>query len=79
MLVYTGVVRNITFSADETLIEKARAVAASHNRTLNEEFREWLEKYVSNSNPGNRFLEFIEQTKHIRLDRKFTRDEMNER
>ena len=38
--------RNITFSADEALIEAAREAARSENTTLNEQFRLWLESYA---------------------------------
>ena len=38
--------KNITFSADEHLIEAARRRASSENTTLNEQFRLWLESYA---------------------------------
>jgi len=34
--------KNITLSADEALIEAARAQAKAENTTLNEQFRLWL-------------------------------------
>jgi hypothetical protein len=37
-----GLVRNVTFSADEDLIERAREVAKAEHKTLNVAFREWL-------------------------------------
>jgi hypothetical protein len=37
--------KNVTFSADETLIEQARSVARLRGTTLNEEVREWLREY----------------------------------
>ena len=74
------VVRNITFSADEELIEKARAVAQSHQRSLNDEFREWLAKYAaSGSNTKFSYRKFVEQLGEVKMTRKYTRDEMNER
>ena len=38
--------RNITFTADEALIEAAREAARSENTTLNQQVRLWLESYV---------------------------------
>ncbi len=35
--------KNITLSADENVIEQARAVARSQKKTLNQAFRDWLE------------------------------------
>jgi hypothetical protein len=45
--VYTGAVKNITFSADEDLIERAREVAKAEHKTLNLAFREWLAGYAA--------------------------------
>lgn len=39
--------KNITLSADTTLIEQARALARLRGTTLNEEFRKWLTRYSS--------------------------------
>ena len=39
--------KNITSSADETLIEAARQRAAIERTTLNEQFRRWLADYVA--------------------------------
>ena len=39
-------VKNITFSAEESLIQQAREVARDHNTTLNHAFRLWLEGYA---------------------------------
>ena len=47
--VYTSIMaklKNITFSADEDLIEAARKGAAEQGTTLNEQFREWLANYT---------------------------------
>jgi hypothetical protein len=39
--------KNITFSADEKLIEQARGLAQLRGTTLNEEFRVWMGTYVA--------------------------------
>jgi hypothetical protein len=46
-LVYTYAVKNITFSADEEVIERAREVAKAEHKTLNVAFREWLAGYAA--------------------------------
>jgi len=41
--------KNITFSANSMLIDKARKKAASQKKPLNTVFREWLLQYVEES------------------------------
>ena len=72
--------KNIALSADESVIETARAQARSESTTLTEQFRIWLEHYARKQ----RVLRFRElmvdlQGKVSTGGRKFTRDEMNER
>ena len=71
--------KNITLSADEDLIEQARAVARAKHKTLNVEFREWLKQYTRRNMTAKEFDAFMAGLKHINAGRKFTRDEMNER
>lgn len=75
---YTRFVKNITLSADEHLIERARQAARSQHKTLNAAFREWLEQYVQ-SGAALEYDEVMRKLSHIRAGRKYTRDEMNER
>jgi hypothetical protein len=70
--------KNITLSADEALIREARRQAALQNTTLNELFREWLESYIARQEAVHKYDEFMQQL-GLRFDRKFTREEMNER
>lgn len=75
--------KNITFSADENLIREARRQAALENTTLNALFREWLEQYVAQDGTAQdaasrQFNELIGRL-GFRFDRKYTREEMNER
>jgi hypothetical protein len=44
--------KNVTLSADESLIEQARLVARSQHKTLNAAFREWLEQYAAQAGGG---------------------------
>jgi hypothetical protein len=71
--------KNITLSADETLIEQARTVARARKTTLNEAFREWLKQYAAQAGGGAAVDALMRRLKHIRSDGPFTRDEMNER
>jgi len=77
--VYTVRMKNITLSADESLIEKARAVARSQRKTLNAAFREWLEQFTAASGRGAEYDSLMRRLRHVNAGRKFTRDEMNER
>lgn len=79
--------KNITFTADERLIEAAREQAAADNSTLNEQFRRWLEQFrrwleqYARKRQAARALEGIDRMRaYVRTGgRKFTRDQMNER
>ena len=70
--------KNVTFSADERLIE-ARLVARAQHRTLNEAFREWLARYTAQAGGGPEFDALMRRLRHVRAGGRFTRDQMNER
>ena len=72
--------RNITFTADEDLIEAAREAARSENTTLNEQFRLWLEGYAR-KRQADRAMETVARirSQYQMTGPKLTRDEMNER
>lgn len=71
--------KNITLSADEHLIERARLQAKSQHKTLNAAFREWLESFASQSGDVREFDALMKKLKYVEPGRKFSRDEMNER
>ena len=73
--------RNITLSADEDLIDDARRLASSKNTTLNAEFRLWLGNYVGRKRQAERAMSVMRelQGRISTGGRKFTREEMNER
>ena len=74
--------KNITFSAREEAIEQARKVAEQKHRTLNELFREWLDdinRQVNEGNVSNRLKALWDQTNYLKVGKKLSRDEMNER
>ena len=73
--------KNITLSADEHLLEAAHKYAAVENTTLNAKFQQWLEDYTQRQQRADKAVACIEEMrrKYPPCDRKFTRDEMNER
>ena len=73
--------KNITLSVDEHLLATAHKHAASENTTLDAKFRQWLEDYTERQERTDRAVACIEEMrrKYPPRDRKFTRDEMNER
>lgn len=71
--------RNVTLSADEHLIERARIIAKSRHKTLNVLFREWLEQFTAEDGSAQEFDALMKRLKHVSAGRHFTRDEMNER
>lgn len=77
--VYTILVKNITFSADEELIDLAREVAKAERKTLNVAFREWLASYAARRGNLQQHRALMERLKHIDPGGPYTREEMNER
>ena len=71
-------IKNITLSADERLIIKARQKAQSEHTTLNARFRQWLERYTS-SNIDSEYESLMDQLSYARPSGRYSRDEMNER
>ncbi len=71
--------RNITLSAEESVIDLARDRAAREKTTLNAAFREWLATYANPLQSRAALRETFRQFDHVSVGRKFTRDEMNER
>ena len=71
--------KNVTFSADEEALERAREVARSEHKTLNDAFREWLLQYGSRRVTAADIDDLYRSLRHVNAGRKFTRDEMNER
>jgi hypothetical protein len=72
-------IKNITLSAEEELIRKARDKAHRERTTLNATFRQWLERYVARSAKTADFDSFMASLSYAKPGRKFSRDELNER
>ena len=71
--------KNITFSANEALIDQARRQAAAQNTTLNELFRAWLEQYVAQPAAAYQYEALMDQLANVRAGQHYTREELNER
>jgi hypothetical protein len=73
--------KNVTFSADEALIEAARRKARTAHRTLNDEFRSWLEEYVRRDEQASRAAIFLDHVLQYASTggHHYSRDEMNGR
>ena len=70
--------KNVTLSAEEAKIQEVRRLAMRDNTTLNQLFRDWLDQYIARDRAARQYQELVQQI-GLRFDRKFTREEMNER
>ncbi len=77
--VYTGTMKNVTLSADEALLERAREVARERSTTLNQMFRDWLAEVTAGRPRRQRYEELMLRLGKVRSGGKFSRDEMNAR
>jgi len=57
--------KNITLSAEENLIHKARERAYRERSTLNAEFRKWLQGYVRNNSKISDYDTFMESLNYV--------------
>ena len=72
--------KNITLSADESLIEAARARARAEQTTLNEQFRRWLADYAQTRERMDRYDSVMRDLRgKLKVGRKLGREDMNER
>lgn len=73
--------KNVTLSAKEDLIQRARELAKERHTTLNQMFRDWLQSLDSGSNRRNAYRSLMSQMEQIGISGspKFSREEMNER
>ena len=71
--------KNVTLSADEDLIERARSVAKRERRTLNAAFREWLKDYTADESDVQSYDALMKELRSVNSGRHFSREELNER
>jgi hypothetical protein len=71
--------KNVTFTIDEKLLERAREKARNESSSLNVRFQEWLEKYVGETEKKEEFHSMMNRLNYVDSGGKFSREEMNER
>ncbi|MBW1790035.1 MAG: hypothetical protein JRK53_26035 [Deltaproteobacteria bacterium] len=71
--------KNITLSADEELIKKAREKSAFENTTLNATFRQWLAQYTNSFFKNDDYDRLMSSLSYVNPGQKFDRDQLNER
>lgn len=72
--------KNITLSAEEAVIEAARARARAEHTTLNEEFRRWLASYAQTQGRMARYEAVMQGLRgKMKVGAKLSRESMNER
>lgn len=72
--------KNVTLSADASLIDAARARARAERTTLNEQFRRWLAAYAQVDARADRYDAVMQQVRgQMKLGGALSREEMNER
>ncbi len=71
--------RNITFSAEASLLDRAREVARRNRTTVNAEFRLWLARYTQQAAAGNAFEGLMERLAYAQAGGPFSREALNER
>ena len=76
---YPSAMKNITLSADENLIELARAEARLRKTTLNALFRQWLTEIARRDEARKKADEVMRRMSEFNAGGPFTREEMNER
>ncbi len=73
------VTKNITLSADESLIERARERARQQSTSLNAVFRQWLRRYVGESDAHQTYARVMANLEDVSAGLHFDRDELNDR
>jgi predicted transcriptional regulator len=71
--------KNVTLSAEETLIRKAKEKARHQRMSLNAIFRRWLMHYVGKDKITTDYNTLMERLAYAQAGRSFTREELNER
>jgi hypothetical protein len=72
-------VRNITLSAEQELIDRARLRAAREKTTLNAAFRDWLARYAGAATTSKEYRDLMKRLRHVQPGQHFSREELNER
>lgn len=68
-------VRNITLSADDELIRRARQRAEEAQTSLNEAFRDWLSRYAAGDGAAHAHDALLRQLGGVLTDHPFRRQD----
>jgi hypothetical protein len=72
--------KKLNLSADGQLIKRARQVARSQGKTLNEAIREWIVQFTQQAGKAEEYDSLMKRLRRtVRSAGPYTRDEMNER
>jgi hypothetical protein len=71
--------KNITLSADEHLIRRAREQARARQTTLNQLFRDWLQRVANQEQRTQEMESLLNRLDEVDSGGAFSREEMNER
>jgi hypothetical protein len=71
--------KKITLGADEQLIRRAKLVARTQGKSLNAAFRKWLVQFVGPAGRVKEVEALMMRLRHIKVDRHFSREDMNKR
>lgn len=71
--------KNITFTAEESTLQTARAQALRERRTLNEAFRDWLTRYSGRHEASIALSKLWDRYDYVESGGPFSRHELNSR
>ena len=71
--------KNITLSADEDLIARAREQARARQTTLNQLFRQWLVEVAEQDERSSKIGALLDRLDGVDAGGNFNREEMNAR
>jgi len=71
--------KNVTLTADESLIRQARKNAQQEHTTLNAMFRQWLTRYVRQKQSATDYETIMQDLSYARANQHYSRDDLNER
>ena len=69
-------IRNITLSAEDVVINQARQKAEQEKTSLNKLFRDWISRYVNRDNVNRSYNSLMESLSSVDSGGKLTREEM---
>lgn len=71
--------KNVTFRIQEDMLRKAREKAGKERKSLNNLINQWLKNYSATQDEAFDVHKYLERVRGVKIGRKFTREEMNER